>query len=247
MTKPKKNSHNERDLHDDGCDGGSPSGAAGGSPKPGKRGRPAGSTSLDYSQLCAAMNRQGKPCGNPVVLGSDYCVVHEDFVPPLPTSIQLPGDTPAPKKKIPAIPKSSWNQVEPEYRPGFKQQWERLFTTFDLNDSSDQLSVDIVCLYTVSLKKARIDGDMEMQKFAEQTIRHHMNMLKASRITRENPTVNVNHLGSPAEWAAELIRDGATMKPGDLHRMTTDALPVGAVDAEYEDIDEEGKRDADGG
>ena len=200
-----------------------------------KRGVPKG-TRLKAAQLCTAMRPNGKQCQRNAVAGYDVCPEHLGEFVSLPATQHNNGRPLLEKRPAPPIPLSTKNLVPEEDWEGFQVLWNRLYEDFDLNQSSDYVSVEFVCLSHIQAKQARAVGDTDALKIHEGIIRAHMNCLKATRIARQSPNVNVNVNLSPAAWAAKLISEGETLTSREKDRLKR--LEPTAVDAEWEDIDD---------
>jgi hypothetical protein len=95
--------------------------------------------------------------------------------------------------------------IEPEEFHVFEGLWNKLNEEFELNESSDRVCAEMACVYFVRLQRAIKAGNDDAVTKADTLMRHQLNMLKVTRITREGTTVNVAANATPAEWATSLL------------------------------------------
>jgi hypothetical protein len=95
--------------------------------------------------------------------------------------------------------------IQPDEFQVFEGLWNKLNEEFELNESSDRVCAEMACVYFVRLQRAIKAGNDDAVTKADTLMRHQLNMLKVTRITREGTNVNVAASTTPAEWATALL------------------------------------------
>lgn len=85
----------------------------------------------------------------------------------------------------------------------FQEFYQLLHEDFNLNKSSDRMSVELACLYFVKLTRAIESGNAEAMYKMNLLLRSQLKDLKVTKEKREGEAGGLQT--SPAEWAANLL------------------------------------------
>jgi hypothetical protein len=91
-----------------------------------------------------------------------------------------------------------------EERELFELFYNRLHQDFKLNESSDEMSAQMACIYFVRLVRAIEGGNAETMNKVDLLLSRKLSELKATKDKREGDS---NLQTTPAEWAASLLEE----------------------------------------
>ena len=158
---------------------------------------------IDDSKRCTAKSKQtGERCKRAVTPGYRVCYYHG-------ANPKNHGGCPPEKAKgnlnsmsHGAYVKRVLNEEEQRIHDGFIA---RIRGDFTLNDSSDEIAVEMAAISYIQFLRAQKAGNEDAANVQARIVRDSLKDLKATKITREGETKGLTT--TPAQWAAELIQE----------------------------------------
>ena len=161
----------------------------------------------DVEARCKATTKNGTPCGNPALLGQDYCRVHTEQMGVVRVKKSWRDDD-----LVLKLTDESENQL-------FSFALDAIERDFDLNESSDRMQAQMSAFYFVKWRGAAVNGEKDLQVLYDDLMRKNLGCLKATREKREGLEIKIT---TPAEWAANLLAEMAGDKTDDGHDANQD-------------------------
>jgi len=150
---------------------------------------------IDDSRRCTAKSkRTGERCKRPAAPGKRVCYMHGARGGGVKGNLN--GMTHG------AYVKRVLNEEEQRIHDGFIA---RIRGDFTLNDSSDEIAVEMAAISYIQFLRAQKAGNEDAANVQARIVRDSLKDLKATKITREGETKGLTT--TPAQWAAELIQE----------------------------------------
>jgi hypothetical protein len=146
----------------------------------------------------AKSKRTGKQCQQWAVIGYQVCYHHG-------ANPKNRGGAPKGSKNAMTYGAYINRLLNDEERELFELFYNRLHQDFKLNESSDEMSAQMACIYFVRLVRAIEGGNAETMNKVDLLLSRKLSELKATKDKREGEASSLQT--TPAEWAASLLEE----------------------------------------